>query len=63
MDAARDGTAENNRRPFYEMIPPFPVIGKPPAQVLQFESHNRFLRYRFEDSLDLYGASSGKPFS
>jgi hypothetical protein len=31
MDAASDGTAENNRRPFYKMIPPFPVIGKPPA--------------------------------
>jgi hypothetical protein len=53
MDAARDGTAEDNRRPFHKMIPPFPVIGKPPAQVLKFETHNRFLCYSFEDVIDL----------
>jgi hypothetical protein len=54
MDAPSDGATDNNRRPFHKMIPPFSVISKPPAQVLKFESHDRFLRYSFDDLIDLY---------
>ncbi len=54
IGSASDGTADNNRRPVHKMIPPFSVISKPPAQVLKFERHNRYLLYNFEDLIDLY---------